>query len=553
MALYAITTLQEFSATLKEFANSFIIKKGNAASQVTQNLDSLMFSIRARDDADSGFALLSSGYSRFSSITGSGVVFYSPGVMERVRNAVESKGNLGLFNKHLKNKKNLDLDYWRISAECINAAVSYLYTITPDLARLYNGLDVYGLKNPKPSTTLAVGKSLRNGIEVVYLYYNPIYIVSSVVEDVINEKYGVGEIIDAVGYLVGHEISHIIRQNLSDLMKENYKSLSHRLMNVISDLGINVTMCKRLSIPVVDNLLSPGTYFDMIVIKNIPVINSYISDILNQYGAGSQIPEIEGSLKNIKVGDTLRISMGGQLLDESVLITKFNKLVEIGCLREGTNSSKDGADFFRNRNRPLLDVEVTNLVVDKTGSLYIVAEIVNEIEARGIYLGRFDNAKFLIELNTIPNKIQDAFVKADRTNYVTLYLNSVSLVDLKLLSVENVFRVGDILKRSKDGVVFEITVSGDSNVKVNEIPKTEVSTKTLTTRDKLLSRILALSPSLRVPIKKNEEYIVDNSFIDNNLNDLTSVNVNETKVSVKHKPIYSARVIKKMAKKVYSN
>jgi hypothetical protein len=192
-------------------------------------------------------------------------------------------------------------------------------------------------------------------------------------------------------------------------------------------------------------------------------------------------------------------------------------------------------------------------VVDKNGSLYIVAEIVSEIEARGIYLGRFDNAKFLIELNTTPNKIQDTFVKTDRTNYVTLYLNSVSLVDLKLLSVENVFRVGDILKRSKDGVVFEITVTGDSNVKVNEIPKTEVSTKTLTTKDKLLSRILALAPSLRPPIKKNEEYIVDNSSTSNKLNDLTFVDVNETIVSVKHKPIYSASVIKKMARKVYSS
>jgi hypothetical protein len=515
VALYAITTLQEFSATLKKYVSLNSIKKGAAALQVTQDLDNLMFSIRVRDDVDSGFALLSSGYSRFSSITGKGVPFYSPGVMETVRDTVESKGNLGLFRQYLNNEEKLDLDYWRISAECINAAVSYLYTITPDLARLYNGLDVYCIKNIKPGSTLAVAKSVKTGIEVISLYYSPIFIVSSVVEDIINEKYGVGEIVDAVGYLIGHEISHVIRQNLSELMKASYKSLSHGLCNVVQDLGINVTLSKKLSLPVVDHGLSPGTYFDMIVIKNIPVINSYISDILNQYGAGSQIPEIEGSLKNIKVGDTLRISMGGQLLDESILITKFNKLVETGCLREGTNSSKDGADFFRNQDKPLLSAEVTNLVVDKNGSLYIVAEIMNEIEARGIYLGRFDNAKFLIELNTTPNKIQDTFVKADRTNYVTLYLNSVSLVDLKLLSVENVFRVGDILKRSKDGVVFEITVTGDSNVKVNEIPKTEVSTKTLTTKDKLLSRILALAPSLRPPIKKNEEYIVDNSSNNN--------------------------------------
>lgn len=380
------------------------------------------------------------------------------GIMRYSKNINDFYGWLSL--------KEYELTYHKIVELMLPDVTAELFTSFPFLGRIMRGIEVYALRKPSSSATLAVSKYKKQGVEKPYMVYNPQFIIDTIVADILADKYSPSEMYLILRYMIVHELFHLAKAQLSDWTQEKVKHLNHSTVNMMMDLGINASICRQGKQAVIDSAISPGLYFDYIVKDNKKTIDGIVSLAL-AYANKKVSVEVDKILDDLKVSDTFRLTMGSELEDVSEFMFELDRLVSSGAIMLKTNSREELknalSDAASGQKKPdAVTFSAGDIVVDM-GDFGIYVVVSSDLtKSRVHYVGRLYSLKDIISL---PYNIS---VLKSTSQLFEVRNSQLLLTGLDSLTIKNIVRVGDIVQinNTEYGRCTNIT---DSDISVETV------------------------------------------------------------------------------------
>ena len=440
-----ITTPEHFKSVLIKYLISLgrgpayyenIIRQ-RSSSQLS--LFNFLFSFMVQDSAKVGFTLKSGG----ELLDFGASLQHQNSVQKEQASVMRYSKNINDFYGWLVANE-FEFNYQKIVELMLPTVTSELFTSFPLLGRIMRGLEVYPLKKPSVSATLAVSKYKQQGVEKPYMIYNPKFIIDSIVADILADKYSPAEMYLIIRYMIVHELYHLAKGQLSGWTQEKVKHLNPTTVNMMMDLGINASICRQGNQTVVDSAISPGLYFDYIVKKTDKTIDGFVS-LVTAYGNRDIANSVDSILDDLKVNDTFRLTLGSSLEDISEFMFELDRLVSSGAIMLKTNSREelknslnDAASGQKKSDVPIF--AAGDVVINMADFSILIVVNSDAKKSRVHYLGRIFSLK---DIFSLPQKI--AALKST-SQLLEASNGQLILSSVDFLTVSNILRVGDIVQ-----------------------------------------------------------------------------------------------------------
>lgn len=456
-----ITTPEHFRSVLIKYLISLgrgpayyenIVRQRNSTRSSSFNF---LFSFMVQDSAKVGFTLKTGG----ELLDFGASLQHQNSVQKEQASIMRYSKNINDFYGWLAVNE-FDINYQKIVEAMLPIVTSELFTSFPLLGRIMRGLEVYPLKKPSASATLAVSKYKQQGVEKPYMIYNPKFIIDSIVADILADKYAPAEMFLILRYMIVHELYHLAKGQLSGWTQEKVKHLNPTTVNMMMDLGINASICRQGNQAVVDSAISPGLYFDYIVKVVDKTVDGFVS-LVTVYGNRNIANSVDSILDDLKVNDTFRLTLGSSLEDVSEFMFELDRLISSGAIMLKTNSREELKDSLNNavsgQKKPDVPTFAAGDVVINMVDFSILMVVNSDAKkSRVHYLGRIFSLR---DIFSLPQKIA---VLKSTSQLLEVPNTQLFLSSIDFLTVPNIVRVGDIVQinNTEYGRCTQISSSG---------------------------------------------------------------------------------------------